>query len=68
LAQLLSAVIDGLAIQTAVDPEMDLANPYRILARMLECGAVPVAVSRATPAGGSASATDAAVRAAQPRQ
>jgi AcrR family transcriptional regulator len=37
LAQLLSAVIDGLAIQTAVDPEMDLANPYRVLARMLEC-------------------------------
>jgi AcrR family transcriptional regulator len=36
LAQLLSAVIDGLAIQTAVDPEMDLANPYRMLARMLE--------------------------------
>ncbi len=37
LAQLLSAVIDGLAIQTAVDPEMDLANPYRVLAQMLEC-------------------------------
>ena len=36
LAQLLSAVIDGLAIQTAVDPEMDLANPYRVLARLLE--------------------------------
>jgi AcrR family transcriptional regulator len=37
LAQLLSAVIDGLAIQAAVDPEVDLANPYRVLARMLEC-------------------------------
>jgi AcrR family transcriptional regulator len=37
LAQLLSAVIDGLAIQVAVDPEVDLANPYRVLARMLEC-------------------------------
>ena len=36
LAQLLSAVIDGLAIQAAVDPEVDLANPYRVLARMLE--------------------------------
>jgi AcrR family transcriptional regulator len=36
LAQLLSAVIDGLAIQAAVHPEMDLANPYRVLARMLE--------------------------------
>jgi AcrR family transcriptional regulator len=35
LAQLLSAIIDGLAIQTAIDPEMDLANPYRVLARML---------------------------------
>lgn len=36
LAQLLSAIIDGLAIQVAVDPDMDLANPYRVLARMLE--------------------------------
>jgi AcrR family transcriptional regulator len=35
LAQLLSAIIDGLAIQAAIDPEMDLANPYRILAQML---------------------------------
>ncbi len=37
LAQILSAVIDGLAIQAAVDPDMDLAGPYRVLARMLEC-------------------------------
>jgi AcrR family transcriptional regulator len=36
LAQLLSAIIDGLAIQTAVDSEMDTANPYRVLTRMLE--------------------------------
>jgi hypothetical protein len=36
VAQLLSAVIDGLAIQVAVDPRVDLANPYRVLARMLE--------------------------------
>jgi AcrR family transcriptional regulator len=36
LAQLLSAVIDGLAIQTAADPEMDLGNPYRVLGRMLQ--------------------------------
>jgi AcrR family transcriptional regulator len=42
LAQLLSAVIDGLAIQTAVDPDMDLANPYRVLARMLERSSAPV--------------------------
>ena len=37
LAQILSAVIDGLAIQTAIDPEIDLTNPYRIFHRMLEC-------------------------------
>ena len=36
LAQLLSAIIDGLAIQVAVDPEMDLGNPYRVLGRMLQ--------------------------------
>ena len=36
LAQILSAVIDGLAIQAAIDPELDLANPYRIFNRMLE--------------------------------
>lgn len=43
LAQILSAVIDGLAIQAAIDPELDLANPYRILHRMLKCslGALP---------------------------
>jgi AcrR family transcriptional regulator len=40
LAQVLSAVIDGLAIQAAIDPGMDLANPYRVLSRMLESGAV----------------------------
>jgi AcrR family transcriptional regulator len=42
LAQLLSAVIDGLAIQCAFDPEMDLANPYRVLGRMLEALDVPM--------------------------
>jgi AcrR family transcriptional regulator len=36
LAQILSAVIDGLAIQTAIDPDLDLANPYRVLYKMLE--------------------------------
>jgi len=40
LAQLLSAVIDGLAIQAAIDPELDLANPYRIFHKMLECSLV----------------------------
>lgn len=36
LAQLLSAVIDGLAVQAAIDPSLDLANPYRVLARLLQ--------------------------------
>jgi AcrR family transcriptional regulator len=36
VAQLLSAIIDGLAIQAAVDPGVDLSNPYRMLARMLK--------------------------------
>lgn len=36
LTQLLSAVIDGLAIQAAIDPELDLANPYRIFRTMME--------------------------------
>ncbi len=40
LTQLLSAVIDGLAIQAAIDPTLDLANPCRILYRMLE-GVMP---------------------------
>ena len=40
LAQLLSAVIDGLAVQAAVDPSIDLANPCRAFARMLE-GVMP---------------------------
>ena len=43
LAQLLSAVIDGLAIQAAVDPDYDLSNPYRVLTRLLETsGIVPL--------------------------
>ncbi len=40
LTQLLSAVIDGLAIQAAIDPSLDLANPCRVLYRMLE-GVMP---------------------------
>jgi AcrR family transcriptional regulator len=35
LTQLLSAVIDGLAVQVAIDPHFDVANPYRVLERML---------------------------------
>jgi len=41
LSQLLSAVIDGLAMQAAVDPSIDLANPFRIFARMLEAAIDP---------------------------
>lgn len=40
LTQLLSAVIDGLAVQTAIDPDLDLANPYRVLFRLID-GALP---------------------------
>jgi len=40
LAQLLSAVIDGLAVQAAIDPDIDLANPYRVFHKMLECSLV----------------------------
>ena len=40
LTQLLSAVIDGLALQSAIDPRIDLANPYRIFQKML-LGSLP---------------------------
>ena len=40
LAQILSAVIDGLAIQAAIDPELDLTNPYRVFHKMLECSLI----------------------------
>jgi AcrR family transcriptional regulator len=53
VAQLLSAVIDGLAIQAAIDPELDLANPYRILGRMLE-GAGFALPHNETASGGTA--------------
>ena len=36
LTQVLSAVIDGLAVQAAIDPDLDLANPLRVFRRMLE--------------------------------
>ena len=35
LSQVLSAVIDGLALQAAIDPDMDLSTPFRVLDRML---------------------------------
>ena len=48
LTQLLSAVIDGLAVQLAIDPELDLANPYRVFQEMLDVAIakLPGAVSR----------------------
>jgi AcrR family transcriptional regulator len=39
LSQVLSAVIDGLALQAAIDPDLDLSVPYRVFGRML-AGAV----------------------------
>jgi AcrR family transcriptional regulator len=36
LTQILSAVIDGLAVQNAIDPDLDLANSYRVFLRILE--------------------------------
>jgi AcrR family transcriptional regulator len=41
LAQLLSAVIDGLAVQAAIDPTLDMANPYRIFHGMLSTFVLP---------------------------
>jgi AcrR family transcriptional regulator len=58
LAQILSAVIDGLAIQAAIDPELDLANPYRIFHKMLECSLVALSDGKLggpAPAGGAQS-------------
>ena len=56
LAQILSAVIDGLAIQVAIDPDLDLENPYRVLYKMLEGSKIPFAdglASDGEPAGGA---------------
>lgn len=36
IAQLFSALIDGLAIQAAIDPEADLSNAYRALHMLVE--------------------------------
>ncbi len=35
-AELMVAVVDGLAIQKAVDDEFDLARPYAVLESMLD--------------------------------
>ena len=56
LAQILSAVIDGLAIQSAIDPDLDLTNPYRIFHKMLECS-LP-ALPRGRSGGGAPAASD----------
>ncbi len=48
LTQLLSAIIDGLAIQAAIDPAIDLANPLRVLATMLRDAPVPTRAEVAT--------------------
>ena len=53
LAQILSAVIDGLAIQAAIDPDLDLANPYRIFHKMLE-GSLSALPDGKTGGGGPA--------------
>jgi AcrR family transcriptional regulator len=48
LSQVLSAVIDGLALQAAIDPDLDLSVPYRVFGRML---AGAVALPNGTPGG-----------------
>jgi AcrR family transcriptional regulator len=58
LAQILCAVIDGLAIQAAIDPDLDLANPYRIFRKMLEGS--PFALPDGTIGGGGPAAGDGA--------
>lgn len=35
LSQVLSAIVDGLAIQAAIDPGLDLSDAYRVFTRML---------------------------------
>lgn len=52
LAQILSAFIDGIAIQTAIDPELDLTQAYTVLTRMIESSLPGFAGEGvATPAG-----------------
>jgi AcrR family transcriptional regulator len=51
LTQLLSAVIDGLAVQLAIDPELDLANPYRVFREMLAAKVASLADAAAATGG-----------------
>jgi len=50
LSQIFSAVIDGLAIQAAIDPDVDLSVPFRVFERML-AGAVALSGDGVPPAG-----------------
>jgi AcrR family transcriptional regulator len=51
LTQLLSAVIDGLAVQLAIDPGLDLANPYRVFQEMLAAKVTSLADAAAVAGG-----------------
>jgi AcrR family transcriptional regulator len=54
LSQLLSAVIDGLAIQAAIDPDIDLSNPYRIFRKMFEASLPELPLDEVETVDGSA--------------
>jgi AcrR family transcriptional regulator len=54
LSQLLSAVIDGLAIQAAIDPDIDLANPYRVFGKMFEASLPALPLDAVATVDGSA--------------
>jgi len=58
VAQILSAVIDGLAIQSAIDPALDLDNPYRVFHRMLEATAIALVDARSGNGGRAAGSDD----------
>lgn len=53
IARLLSAMIDGLAIQAAIDPDADLSDAYRVLLMMIE-ESLPKFVAERSAAGDAA--------------
>jgi AcrR family transcriptional regulator len=53
IARLLSAVIDGLAIQAMIEPRADLSGPYRILQQLVE-ESLPRFVAQRTAGGDAA--------------
>jgi len=53
LTQLLSAVIDGLAVQAAIDPAVDLANPFRVFHEMLTTFVLERRCAEIGPAAGN---------------